>query len=59
MSALEILKKVIAKYRELDKQVVLRNLRADSIRLLENSKSFEQIEIELESNQEESAYDIS
>jgi len=59
MSALEILKKVIAKYRELDKQVVLRNLRADSIRVLENSKSFEQIEIELESNQEESAYDIS
>ncbi|MDH6599365.1 MFS superfamily sulfate permease-like transporter [Myroides gitamensis] len=53
MSALEILKKIIAKYQELNKQVILRNLRADSIRLLENSKSFHQIEIEQEENQEE------
>ncbi|MDM1045712.1 SulP family inorganic anion transporter [Myroides sp. 1354] len=56
MSAIEILKKVIAKYQELNKEVVLRNLRADSLRLLENSKSFQHIAIESDKNQEDLPY---
>lgn len=56
MSAIEILKKVIAKYQELNKEVVLRNLRADSLRLLENSKSFQHIAIESDKNQENLPY---
>lgn len=46
MSALEVLKKIIAKYQEVNKKVILRNLRADSIRLLNNSGAFLHIEIE-------------
>ncbi len=53
MSALEILKKVIVKYQELNKKVVLRNLRADSLRLIHNSKAFQGIEIESNRLQEE------
>lgn len=46
MSALEVLKKIIAKYHEVNKEVILRNLRADSIRLLNNSGAFQHIKIE-------------
>ena len=46
MSALEILKKVIQKYKDRNKQVTLRNLRTDSIRLIHNSKYFQDIDIE-------------
>ncbi|WP_158962638.1 SulP family inorganic anion transporter [Myroides fluvii] len=53
MSAIEILKKTTTKYQDVNKQVVLRNLRADSIRLLKNSKSFEEITIEQEENQKD------
>ena len=47
MSALEVLKKVLDKYEELNKVVHLRNLRADSIRLLENSQYFPHIKLEV------------
>ncbi|WP_410881149.1 SulP family inorganic anion transporter [Myroides sp. DW712] len=47
MSALEVLKKVLDKYEELNKIVHLRNLRADSIRLLENSQYFSHIKLEV------------
>ncbi|MGG5506190.1 MULTISPECIES: SulP family inorganic anion transporter [unclassified Myroides] len=46
MSALEILRKVITKYQEQNKKVALRNLRADSLRLIHNSTFFQDIEIE-------------
>lgn len=53
MSALEVLKKVIDKYEELNKAVILRNLRADSIRLLENSQSFQHIKLEIKRDTED------
>jgi len=46
MSALEALKKIIIKYQECNKKVILRNLQADSIRLLDNSKAFHDIVVE-------------
>jgi len=46
MSAIEILKKVVGRYRDMGKTVVLRHLSADCIRLLDNASGFIEINIE-------------
>ncbi|WP_370288680.1 SulP family inorganic anion transporter [Elizabethkingia sp. JS20170427COW] len=48
MSAIEALKKVIEKYKALDKKVVLRHLSADCKQLLENANGF--IEVDLQND---------
>jgi len=53
MSALEVLKKVMNKYEEQNKVVILRNLRADNIRLLENSQYFQHIKLEAKRENED------
>ena len=46
MSAIEALKKIIAKYNEAEKQVILRHLSEDSIQLLKNANGFIEVNID-------------
>lgn len=46
MSAIEILKKLIHKYQDLNKKVTLRHLSPDCVRLLDQAKGFIEVDIE-------------
>lgn len=46
MSAIEALKKIIEKYKEQDKQVVLKHLSPDCIKLLDNASGFIEVNIQ-------------